>query len=692
MTIKHRSIALAAWVLLMGISLFTSTGRADDHNRALAERARTILKSRCFQCHGRNGVAPRSIFVNDRALLISSRAVVPGNPGSLLLKMVESGAMPLGGPELPEEEKAALRAWVLAGAPNWSEASAPRTFITESTILAQIRSDLSAAPERSREYLRYFSIAHLYNASVPESELEDYRGAISKLINSLSRRPDVTQPLPIDPPRTLFRIDLRDYDWTSATWATLIAVYPYGVRTSDGDSLTRISGSLLPYLRGDWFVATASTPPLYYDILNLPRTVLDLERQLGINGERDLDEEKNVIRAGVRSSGVSQNNRILERHVSQNGSYWKSFDFRNNLYDQNIFRDPLRFNAAGSEIIFNLPNGLQAYYLADGRGNRLNSAPITIVADRNNPVDPIIHNGRSCMSCHFAGMRAIKDDVRPVINSLKLRDQDRDKVLALYGAQDTLDQLIEKDNARFQSALEKAGARTPLNATNESISALSRKFSAELSVTEAAAESGLETDEFQSRLNHSPRLAAQGFGPLLISNGGIKRDAWDRQFGDVVRELRLGEYHLPVAVAAQVSPSVPVQPRATAVGADRPVTRSDIARVTPGEALRSARTIFIMTRTVHFDPDDLTRQLMKKPGFTQMGLSVTKDRNAADLIMQVDRLAFSTEFPYVVVDSRTGKTVTAGQVNSLFGTVPAKIANMFMKQITVARAATVSSR
>jgi hypothetical protein len=658
----------------------------------LAERARDILNRRCYQCHGRNGVAPKNIFVNDRTQLIASRAVVPGDPGSPLVKMVESGAMPLGGPELSEEEKAALRSWVLIGAPNWGETAVPRTFITESAILAQIRSDLNAAPERSRTYLRYLSIAHLYNARVPESELEDYRGAMSKLINSLSRRPEVTPPVAIDPPGTVFRIDLRDYEWNSTTWNTLVAAYSYNVRTSDGDSITRISGSPAPYLRGDWFVAKASAPPLYYDILNLPRTVQELERQLGVDADRDLAEEKNVVRAGIRSSGVSQNNRILERHVSQHGAYWKSFDFRNNLDDQNIFRNPLRFKAAGSEIIFSLPNGLQAYFLADARGNRLNSAPINIVADRNNPDDPIIHSGRSCMSCHFAGMRPFKDDVRPVAASMGMGDLDRDRVLALYAAQDTLDQLAGKDSGRFQTALEKAGARVPLNATTESISTLSRKFNAELAVTEAAAEAGLEPDEFQTRLNTSPRLVSLGFGQLLVSGGGIKRDVWDRQFGDVVRELRLGDYVSPGVVLTQASFSSPVQLRPSGSSVALPSRPAGISTVGAAEALRSARTIFIMTRTVHFKPDDLAGQLLKKPEFTQMGLTVTKDRNTADLIMEVDRITFSTEFPYVIVDPKNQTVVASGQVNSLFGTVPAKIANMFMKQIKEARASTASSR
>ena len=69
---------LAACLLAIGI-LLPGAAEADRQGRELAERARDILNRRCYQCHGRNGVAPKNIFVNDRTQLIASRAVVPGD-------------------------------------------------------------------------------------------------------------------------------------------------------------------------------------------------------------------------------------------------------------------------------------------------------------------------------------------------------------------------------------------------------------------------------------------------------------------------------------------------------------------------------------------------------------------------------------------------------------------------------------
>ncbi len=692
MSIKSRFVFLIAWLLLAAAVSIPRHASGASNDRDLARRARAVLAQRCFACHGLNGVARKNVFVLDRDRLISSRTVVPGNVASPLLKMVESGAMPAGGPELADDEKATLRAWVLAGAPGFEDTAAQaRAFLSESAILAQIRADLAATPDRTRPYLRYFGFANLYNAHVSDAELESYRSALSKLINSLSWHPDITAPAAIDSTRTLFRVDLRDYNWTLATWNILVEAYPYSVRTSDGDSIAHITGSPIPYLRADWFVAEASVAPLYHDILDLPRTVLALERQLGIDAARDLAEEKNVARAGVRTSGVSQNNRILERHVSQHGAYWKSFDFRSNLDDQNIFRDPLRFNAAGSEVIFNLPNGLQAYFLADARGNRINDAPINIVADRNNPDDPVIHNGRSCMSCHFAGMQSFKDDVRPVVSGLSSQKVDRQRVLALYPSQETLSRLIDKDRGRFEQAIEKTGARLPVSALAEQINALSRKYYAEMSVAEAASEAGLETPEFLIRLTSSSRLASLGFGQLAVSGGGIKREAWDKQFGDLVRELRLGDpvprrsLQTAQALSAQASSPSAGQLSLANNNVAQALRRTTIPSRS-SDSLRSARTIFVMSRSGFFNPDELADKLMRKPEFSQMGLSVTKNRTAADLVIEVDRLPFSTRFPYVIVDPGNRTVVASGQVTSLFGTATGKIANEFTKRLKAARA------
>jgi hypothetical protein len=422
--------------------------------------------------------------------------------------------------------------------------------VTDAAVNLAMERDLNGQPERDRTFLRYFSIVPLYNAGVPEAELEGYRVALGKLINSLSWHRIVTRPKPIDPARTLFRIDLRDYNWTPDTWNTLARSYPYGVNALALATVTSLCGADTPVIRADWFVATASIPPLYHDLLGLPKSVQELEKMLGVDSARNLAQEKNVARAGMRTSGVSRNNRVVERHISGSGAYWKSYDFKGNDGDQNIFRDPLHFSAAGGEMVFNLPNGMQGYYISTTAGDRLDSAPVNIVADRNYPEEPAVINGRSCMACHYAGIKRFKDDIREVVQKIQDANFDRDKALALYPPQADLERMLDEDTHRFNAAIEQAGGAPTLDFRTEPINALARTFRADLNLRRAAAELGVEEDAFRQRLASNRALADLGLGQLLVANGGVKRDVWEQAYSSVVRELQFPSTGLPRGLVA----------------------------------------------------------------------------------------------------------------------------------------------
>jgi hypothetical protein len=621
--------------------------------------------------------------------------VNPGDASSLLLRVIESNAMPAAGPPLSEEEKQTLRAWVLGGAPGLKTASAEnrRTFLREHLLIDLIRSDLVSQPQRSRNFLRYFSLAHLYNAGVPERDLDTYRAALGKLINSLSWQKEITAPVPIDSARTLLRIDLRDYNWTAASWDQLLSVYPYSVVTpGTGSTESNFSGRL-PYIRADWFVANASVPPLYHDLLGLPRSLIDLERMLGVDEARDLSEEKQVSLAGVRSSGVSQNNRVLRRHASIHGAYWKSFDFRSSVDKQNIFENPLDFSAAGSEIIFNLPNGLQAYMVVNAFGRRINEAPVEIVSDRTNPDDPIIRNGRSCMSCHYDGIRPFRDEVRPVIQAGSFGLFNRDKALALYQPQAELDRLIERDRERFRAAAQLAAGSIANAPQDEPVNALARRFAADLSSELSAAEVGLEPQVFLELLGRSPRLATLGYSQLLVPGGAIKRNAWERNFYGLASAMGLGvpgnqsglEQDSPRATLNQRSGTASFGP-ATGPASSGGVTRVPTSANPSESILRAAQTIFIWSDTMFLKPDQLEHELRKRPEFEQMGLTVVKDRRKADLIIDLDRPVFTYIFTYSVSSTEGRAVVLSGKVTAFDGNFAApKIAKELIKRLQAVR-------
>src|SRR5437868_7414493 len=95
------------FALLMAVSavtvcssdLFSDKASAAVSGPEAASRAREVLSNRCFRCHGANGAARKNVFVLDRNRLLSSKIVIPGQADSLLLQVVETGAMPFGGPK-----------------------------------------------------------------------------------------------------------------------------------------------------------------------------------------------------------------------------------------------------------------------------------------------------------------------------------------------------------------------------------------------------------------------------------------------------------------------------------------------------------------------------------------------------------------------------------------------------------------
>src|SRR5205807_2351831 len=180
-----------------------------------------------------------------------------------------------------------------------------------------IRADLDAVKERDRRFTRYFTLTHLYNAGLSADEMQSYRHGLSKLVNSLSWGPKVVVPQAIDAARTVFRIDLRDYQWNEKVWDAVLALNPYGTLppTEAARDCCTVTHSTLPWVRGDWFVAAASRPLLYHDVLQLPKTDQELEKLLRVDVAEDIRQER-VARGAFNGSGVSRNNRLVERHES----------------------------------------------------------------------------------------------------------------------------------------------------------------------------------------------------------------------------------------------------------------------------------------------------------------------------------------------------------------------------------------
>jgi serine/threonine-protein kinase len=453
----------------------------------LAHHGVRILNTYCKRCHGDNQMAPGLDMNNRDGLLKHKRSfLVAGDPSSSLIwkRMIDTGNSmpPEKQPQPSAEDKELFKQWIADGAHFPPQQRKKREFLGDRTIVKMIAQDLDTVKEEAIEYTRYFTLAHLWNdvdgvEPTTDEDLRYVRAAVSKLINSLSYQPRIVPPRIVDAEYgTLMAIDLRDYGWTVDDWDQILNHYPYGLRVGGQDEkriIRNTGGCATPVIRADWFVNTCSRPPLYHELLDIPNNAKVLERKLGVDIPQNFRSNR-MMRAAFSGlkSGVSEQNRMIERHDQAGAGrfYWKSYDMLPGAEREHDFlRSPLgpigmdsKYDGAafahdGGEIIFSLPNGLQAYMLVDGNDQRIDIGPQAVVRDPNQLSGSFeIVNGVSCMGCHKQGMIDWNPDfVRPEFERLE-GQRVADKVLEIYPTDEYFLKVADEDRNHFLGAMKQA--------------------------------------------------------------------------------------------------------------------------------------------------------------------------------------------------------------------------------------------
>jgi mono/diheme cytochrome c family protein len=533
------------WLLLAaGFALSPAAAGADEPS-PLGQEAKAILQAHCAGCHGGGKAAKGGFgFVLDRDQLVSRLLVTPGQAGqSDLFLRIRQGEMP---PSSKKQRPSAaelktLERWIDAGAPAFHRPLQAAKVLSPPEVTEAILTDLQGLDPRRRRFTRYLTLSHLAHAGRSAKDVDTTREAAGKLLNSLSWHARLSLPEAVDAGATILRIDLRAYKWSAALWERLVTAYPYRLQTAtESKALAGYTGIEVAALRADWFIATASRPPFYHDLLQLPGTDRALERLLQVDVPGDMQDD-NVQRAGFNDSGVSKNNRLLERHDAAYGTYWRSYDFANNTGRQNLFEHSLGPNAgatsfqpAGGEMIYHLPNGLQAYMLVDAKGKRIDKGPIEIVADPRRP-DQRVETGISCMSCHARGLLFKADQLRGHVekNAEVFGKQVVDTIRATHPRKARFQAQIEEDNVRYLKALEKFGVRDP---DQEPVNLVTLRFEATLDGPTAAAELGFKIEELTAFLKQNPDQA-RIFGSLLVKGGTAQRSVFQENFAELARRV-----------------------------------------------------------------------------------------------------------------------------------------------------------
>ena len=350
-----------------------------------------------------------------------------------------------------------------------------------------------------------------------------YEDALRKLLNSLSWNDELIFPQPLDYSRTILYVDSRSLFWNWKVLNDIREAYPpsrnypqliipidwFVVSSSDARSLYH---NILYDSRDIYYeinlIRNKLSPPEYtftnkggvtFEAVSNPiqrssdpiwtRDGLELFNSAGVYG-KDSEVEKKW------TSGVSYENRILDRLESIYGVYWKSYDFTADEEYNNIFNYKDNLRHFGNEMIFSLPNGLHAYLITNRKGERLKVAPYAIVKhpyDPNIVINPSkpkwipnpngdrdilnpenngnIINGISCMKCHSNGIISFRDETEG-----KLKTSNEPELTGL----------IERDNDRYRSQLKLLSVGSNSHSMDSIISIYDR-FSKDIDITVPAA-------------------------------------------------------------------------------------------------------------------------------------------------------------------------------------------------------------
>jgi mono/diheme cytochrome c family protein len=528
------------WLAALAVLLPAGILRAEGQ----PAQVRQLLEKHCAPCHGIPGKGKGGIdYILDRTRLVALGHVKPDQPEqSLVWQNVAAGQMPPAPrPPLSDAEKALLREWIKDGARDWVPAVAV-TPLPSSEVYELLRKDLQGVEARQRRFQRYLSLAHLAPLPNAGAVLENHRLALNKLVNALSWSARIVLPTPVDAGRLLYRIDVRDYRWNPRVWDRLAGLSPYPLPEGNPDlaTLRSLTGSDLPLVRGDWFIITAARPPFYYDFLQLPSTEKGLERLLQVESGTDIQEDR-VARAGFTGSGVARHNRLLERHESAFGAYWRSYDFRDNVGRQNLFENPLGpagtgrgFLHAGGEMVYHLPNGLHGYFVSDDAGRRIERAPVEIVSDPKRP-DKLVEVGVSCFSCHAKGYIPKDDMIRAQVqrNPAAFTAEERAHLLAIYPPAAKLRGLLDDDNVRYRKATEALGLKPE---ADDPIEGVFQRYEGVVDGVTAAGELGVPFDVMASKIGEVETLR-RTLGGLRVPRGLVPRVLWEEQYVALAREL-----------------------------------------------------------------------------------------------------------------------------------------------------------
>jgi len=188
------------------------------------DEIKTMLTTHCAKCHGAGAGAGGLQDITNLERLIADGRILPNKPEeSPIFRRLTDKSNPM--PPLSEasrpseKEIGEVQEWIQGGALTGEDACDNQVIPFDvpgdafNGMIATMRNDILDQEDEDRPFIRYLTLTHLHNAGLCQRDLDLYRDGLAKAVNSLSIDSRLKRPTPVDPDKTIYRIDLRDYGW-----------------------------------------------------------------------------------------------------------------------------------------------------------------------------------------------------------------------------------------------------------------------------------------------------------------------------------------------------------------------------------------------------------------------------------------------------------------------------------------------
>ncbi|HTV17310.1 MAG TPA: hypothetical protein VMG12_01525, partial [Polyangiaceae bacterium] len=418
-------------------------------------------------------------------------------------------------------------------------------------LVTQLANAASGEAPGDLRYIRYVSAGALRTTcSVSTSRsIARARFAVDKVVNSLSTTAVPVPTRRIDSSELSLRIDLRDYGWDRPIqvngvlyadgWEALVAHTPMALEFVGGaaDTLKQQVGAPVPWLLANGFVAAATTSDVYYAFTQAPDTLAQLKGLLGIAPPEDLPAGS-WLRAGFSDSGVSRQDRGIARYAGNSIGdrfFWQTFDYAPNTAVPTLFLEPLTARADGAEVIYTLPNGLPAYFVADAAGRRVNESVLSIDPALGGPPRVMA----SCGSCHNSGLIAFRDAVRAFVDANIAGTFTAEEAQAVRDAYPVdMEPSRVNDSNRLVIAMAQAGQP---DGTPDPVGRTTIEYHAAVERDVVASELYVLPEALDAELGRLPPALATS-----ITTNGLSREAFEASYHDALCVLGEGGPIVPL--------------------------------------------------------------------------------------------------------------------------------------------------